>query len=330
MNDLALQDLEYVDIEYGAYVYIVPSKIKNTSAAVTRMRKLLDQHGYAKNFKYLDKKFYPQENRYVKLLTNVNPVTSQQIKVLKLQYAQDRSIEKVPLFHGLGLEPYVTRYYPYQMFLSHVLGFVDNNGAPFYGVEQYFDELLAGKDGEINGRASAWIGQVGANDFEIKNVENGDNIYLTVDMSMQREIEAIAKSYQESLRADSVAILVYDPFSGQVKASTSYPSFNPNDYDAVYQKMPLSPKQAYLIDDDTYVDVPVYMYTGGDYILARTYDRNNTGLQKYISQNIFGPQVFVDKNISMAYEPGSIFKAFTVGVGLDSDEIRLYDYYNDP
>jgi cell division protein FtsI/penicillin-binding protein 2 len=39
--------------------------------------------------------------------------------------------------------------------------------------------------------------------------------------------------------------------------------------------------------------------------------------------------VFVDKNIAFPYEPGSIFKAFTVGIGLDNDEISLYDFYQD-
>jgi cell division protein FtsI/penicillin-binding protein 2 len=31
----------------------------------------------------------------------------------------------------------------------------------------------------------------------------------------------------------------------------------------------------------------------------------------------------------MPYEPGSIFKAFTVGIGVDLDEINMYDFYND-
>ncbi|HCB51439.1 TPA: hypothetical protein DEP21_02580 [Patescibacteria group bacterium] len=31
----------------------------------------------------------------------------------------------------------------------------------------------------------------------------------------------------------------------------------------------------------------------------------------------------------MPYEPGSIFKPFTVSIGLDLDEISLYDFYND-
>jgi cell division protein FtsI/penicillin-binding protein 2 len=43
-------------------------------------------------------------------------------------------------------------------------------------------------------------------------VINGNDIYLTIDLGIQKEIENVAKKYQESLRADSVSILVYDPF----------------------------------------------------------------------------------------------------------------------
>jgi len=38
---------------------------------------------------------------------------------------------------------------------------------------------------------------------------------------------------------------------------------------------------------------------------------------------------FLDKNTTLAYEPGSIFKPITVGIGLDVDEISLYDTYYD-
>lgn len=39
--------------------------------------------------------------------------------------------------------------------------------------------------------------------------------------------------------------------------------------------------------------------------------------------------MFVDKNITTPFEPGSIVKAFTVGIGLDTDETRFEDKYND-
>ena len=49
-----------------------------------------------------------------------------------------------------------------------------------------------------------------------------------------------------------------------------------------------------------------------------------------MAKNTYGSQALVDKNISMAYEPGSVFKAFTVSIGLDTDEIKFYDPYTDP
>jgi cell division protein FtsI/penicillin-binding protein 2 len=44
------------------------------------------------------------------------------------------------------LEAHKTRYYPYSNFLSNVLGYVDKNDKPFYGIEEYFDDILRGQD----------------------------------------------------------------------------------------------------------------------------------------------------------------------------------------
>jgi len=329
ISELRSLDLPYIKISYGNYVYIEPEKVSGVSRAESTISNLLEKYWYLQQYKNLNAKFYPQENRYVKLLTDINPLLAKRVKDLRSEYYQDRNKNNIPILHGLGLESKITRYYPYGSFLSNVLWFVDKNGNAFYGIEQYFDELLRGKDGKIIGRASAWIWQVGSNDFEIEDVENGKDVYLTIDMGIQKEIEMIAKRYQKSLVADSVSILIYDPYKWHIKASANYPSFDPNDYNEVYQYKPLWPENRALVDNETYVDVPVYYKTGGEYRLAKTYHRVNTWLKKYVSKNIYGPQVFVDKNISMAYEPGSIFKAFTVSIWLDTDEIRFYDFYHD-
>jgi len=47
----------------------------------------------------------------------------------------------------------------------------------------------------------------------------------------------------------------------------------------------------------------VYIQTGGEYRLATSYERIDTTIPKYVAKNMFGPQVLVDKNTSMAYEP---------------------------
>jgi len=290
----------------------------------------LKKYGYLNSYNNFDKNFYEQENRYVKILSNVNPVVAQMVRDLKLEYYTERTKDNVPILHGLWLEPYTSRYYPYWSFLSNVLWYVDKNGVAFYGIEQYFDDMLRGKDGKIIWRASAWIWWVGANEFEIEDVVNGDDIYLTIDIWIQKEVEIIAKKWQESLRADSVSILIYNPNNGEIKASINYPSFDPNSYNDAYLLKPLWPKEGYIVDDETYMDIPVYLITGNNTKLATTTERVDWDLKKYVTRNIYGSQVFIDKNVSMAYEPGSIFKAFTVAIWLDTDEIRLYDFYNDP
>lgn len=329
LEELRNSNLDYISIEADNYVYITPKQVSNISRESIPLKKLLTKYGYADQYSDLTRYFKPQENRYVKLISDANPMIAQKIKELKLEYYQERNKDRIPFFHWLWLEPYTKRYYEYWSFLSNILGMVDKNDVSYYGIEQYFDSELRGKDGKIIWRSSSWIGNVWANDFQIENVVDGNDIYLTIDIGIQKELESIAKKYQEQFKADSVSILVYDPFEWEVKASANYPSFDPNDFNSTFQLRPLSRDDRYIIDDLTHLDIPVYIYTWNTYRLATTSERIDTTLEKYIARNIYWPQVFVDKNVSMPYEPGSIFKAFTVGVALDLDEISLYDFYQD-
>ncbi|MCF7834635.1 penicillin-binding protein 2 [Candidatus Gracilibacteria bacterium] len=330
LEELKKLNLNYIDIQYDNYIYIIPNNVVNKDRDALPLKKLLDKYGYLVSYGDFDKNLYPQENRYVKILSDANPIIAQLIKDLKIKYYLERTSNNIPILHGLGLESYSTRYYPYGSFMSNILGFVHKSGAPIYGIEQYFDSILRGKDGKIIGRSSAWLGPVGANEFEIEEVKHGDDVYLTVDIGMQREIESIVKNYNENFRSDSISVLVFDPFSGQIIASVNEPSFDPNNYDDVYNLQPLSPEYGYIVDNLDYLDVPIYIKSSGEIVLAKSYERQDYTLEKYIAKNVYGPWILKDRNISLPYEPGSIFKAFTVGIGYDIDEIRPYDFYNDP
>ncbi len=330
LDELQKLQLNYINIQSKNYVYVIPANISNPTKDGLPLKKLLDKYGYLSTMSGIDNVFVPQENRYVKLISDANPEIAQMVEDLELQYYHTQSPDKIPLLHGLGLEPYTRRYYQYGSFLSNVLGFVDKNGDAFYWLEQYFDNILRGQDGKIVWRASAWIGPVWANDFEMDQEVDGSDIYLTIDVGIQKEIETIIKPYYDSLKADSISVLVYDPNNGQIKASANYPSYDPNDYNNIFQLQPLGPDHGALVDDLSYIEIPVYINTGGEYRPATTAERQDTSLPKYVAQNIYGSQALIDKNISMSYEPGSVFKAFTVATALDTDEIRFYDPYTDP
>gem|GEM_PF-834951 len=121
LTDLAKLNLDYVDIQSQNYVYIIPGNVSNVGKDSIPLKNILETYGYLSNFPNLEKSFYKQENRYVKILSDANPLIAQEIKNLKLDYYQTRSKDRIPLLHGLGMESYIKRYYQYGSFLSNVL-----------------------------------------------------------------------------------------------------------------------------------------------------------------------------------------------------------------
>ena len=280
----------------------------------------------------IDALFKAQEYKYIKLFSSANPQIAQDIKQLKTDYAKEKysldwsPYNKYSILHGIILEPTTTRYYPYGEFMSNILWYVDKNWEAFYGIEKYFNNVLEWVDWEILWRSNRnmwWT------DFEVINTKDWDDIVLTIDIWIQKEVESIAKKNLEKFNADSIAVMVFDPNKWQVKASVSLPTYNPNNYNDAYTMIPLWPEYSYLIDNETYNEVPIYIYTGWKYTKAKSYERDDITLKKYISKNIYWASVFIDKNVSTTFEPWSIFKAFTMMIWLDSDEVRLDDYYQD-
>jgi len=332
LEDLKNQNFNFIDIEANFYIYIIPTK------SVSSRDKLLFQTFMNKRWEKLSSStieslFSQQTYKYIKLFSAANPQIAQDIKELKNTYANEKYVlpdgrpyNKYSIVHGIILESYPTRYYPHGDLLSNVVWYVDKNWEAFYGIEKYFDETLKWTDWEIKWRSN-W--NMGWNDFEVVNTKDWDDIVLTIDIWIQKEVDSIAKKYLETFKSDSIAVMVFDPNKWEIKASVSLPWYNPNNYNDAYTIVPLWPELSYIIDNETYTDIPVYIYTGWKYQKATSDQRTNTTLKKYIAKNIYWAQVFVDKNIATAFEPGSVFKAFTMWIWLDSDEVRLDDHYQD-
>ena len=329
------QKFSFISIEANFYVYVIPWK------SISYRDKVLFQN-FMNNWANkwweklssttIDNLFKEQTYKYIKLFSSANPQIAQDIKDLKNQYTNEKysldwsPYNKYSIVHGIILEPHTTRYYPYWEFMSNVLWYVDKNWEAYYWIEKYHNDILEWIDWEITWRSN-W--NMGWSDFEVINTKDWDDIVLTIDIWIQKEVESIAKKYLDTFKADSIAIMVFDPKKGQVKSSVSLPTYNPNNYNDAYTIIPLWPEYSYLIDDETYNEVPVYIYTWWKYVKAKSNERTDTSLKKYVSKNIYWASVFIDKNVATTFEPWSIFKAFTIAIWLDSDEVRLNDYYQD-
>ena len=331
IDDLKALDQSHIYIYQNNYVFIEPKALNiSKSKAIKDFETILINRWYFQDALKIKNLFDSRKYRYVKLISWVNPSIIDEMNTLKQKYYKDKDpIDKIPLLHGLGTESFVKRYYPYGKFMSHILGYMSNNGTATYGIEEYFDDILRGTDWKIEWRSSSSIGQLWANDIKIENVKDGYDVYLTIDPVVQKQAEKIITKYRDAFRADSVSILVYDPFSWHVLASANAPDFDPNHYNDSYTIKPMSPEQWYIVDNETFLDFPVYIKTWWETRLATRLERIDVSIPKYVANNPLWPNLFVDKNIAYPYEPGSIFKAFTFAIWLDQNEIALYDRYED-
>ncbi|MEK7094130.1 MAG: penicillin-binding protein 2 [Patescibacteria group bacterium] len=112
-----------------------------------------------------------------------------------------------------------TRFYPLDSLAAHLIGFVgpDSEGvgeSGRYGAEKFYDEKLKGgvlKEGE-------------------KTVDQGEDLYLTIDPNIQKEAEKILSDIVNRFGAAGGLAMVQDPRTGKVLALAGEPTFNPNTY----------------------------------------------------------------------------------------------------
>jgi cell division protein FtsI/penicillin-binding protein 2 len=176
------------------------------------------------------------ESEYVILARELEPAVSDQIRAL--------SAGKTPDLSGLVLEPEQLRLYPQagggprSTLASHLLGFVNRAGAGQYGVEQYYQDSLAGFDTVVAAQRDAAGNAVPDTSTVLQEGYPGQSLTLTIDASLQVAVEQELLSAWIADRAKRVSAVVMDPYTGEVYAYASYPSFDANDYQAIAAQDP--------------------------------------------------------------------------------------------
>ena len=211
---------------------------------------------------------YPQVLQVLEVETNkATPsryaVIQKEITEKQTQITRDLIARRTDLnsyFRWLRIDDIVRRSYPQGKLLASTIGYLskyditaeeaaktpcnsmvqDNaaNGSAqnsyrigYYGLEQKYCSQLAGRNGK-----STFINTGDQSQSQNLIVENGADIYLTIDKNLQQKAEEILeKAIKDNTnqfgapRNGSISIM--DPQTGRILALASYPTFDPNEYD---------------------------------------------------------------------------------------------------
>jgi cell division protein FtsI (penicillin-binding protein 3) len=151
----------------------------------------------------------------------------------KLPKEKKEELDKLDI-KGIGTRATSQRVYPQGTLASQLLGFVNDEGEGKYGVEQYLDEKLRGKPGELKAITDAkGVPLVSSQDNIIREAESGKRIRLTIDISMQKRVEDTLREHLKQVRSPSGSVIVMDPSSGAIKAMANYPTYNPGEFSKI-------------------------------------------------------------------------------------------------
>ena len=121
------------------------------------------------------------------------------------------------------------RYYPKADSLCQVLGFTSADNVGSAGVEKYYEEYLAGKNGEL-------LYETDLIGVDLKNsvatylpATNGYRLELTIDYGLQEIVESALKKTAAQYLPVSAQCILLDVNNFEVLALANYPSYNLNE-----------------------------------------------------------------------------------------------------
>jgi len=201
---------------------------------------------------------------------------------------------------GVFFEEDTKRYYKYGSLASTVLGFTnyDNQGA--YGLESYYEKILAGTPGMVVSSKNAWGSDMPFKYQQKYPAQDGNSVVLTIDEAIQHYLE---KNLQTAIVEHSIgnraAGIVMDVKTGAILAMATKPDFDPND--------------------------PYTIVNPKDIAELELLEEGTEAYQKRLRQAQYDQ--WRNKAISDPYEPGSVFKIITASAALDTKSISIHDHF---
>ncbi|SFB18920.1 stage V sporulation protein D (sporulation-specific penicillin-binding protein) [Lentibacillus halodurans] len=150
----------------------------------------------------------------------------------KISEEQEEAFRTLNL-EGIYLAKDSKRHYPFDDYLSHVLGFagIDNQG--LMGLEHFYNDQLSGEEGNLSFYSDAKGKELEQIADDYTAPEDGLNLKTTIDSKvqtiMERELDLAVSQYNP----DGAMAIAVDPDTGGVLGMATRPNFDPENYQNV-------------------------------------------------------------------------------------------------
>ncbi len=137
---------------------------------------------------------------------------------------------------GIGFVRQPHRFYPEAVNAAHLTGFTqmkNEERVGQYGIEGYFNRVLAGEVGSLSGERDPFGAWIPLAERSIEPAKDGPRVITTIDPSIQNFACDVLVTDMRSYEARSATLIIMDPRNGSVLAMCNVPHFDPNHYNEV-------------------------------------------------------------------------------------------------
>ena len=205
---------------------------------------------------------------------------------------------------GVYLETDAQRYYPYSSLAAQVMGFVSTDNVGSEGLEAYYDSYLQGTAGKVVTTKGNYGSEMLYTYEKYYDASDGDSLVTTIDQTVQHYLEKNLETAIEKYDIINGAFgIVMDVNSGQILAMANLGSYDPNNYQEIYDQalagqLEAQYQDALLLDKDS----DAYQEAMSAYNQAVAAERLRQWRNRCVSDG---------------YEPGSTFKLVTLAAAMD-------------
>ena len=142
------------------------------------------------------------------------------------------------LVRGVDVVPYWRRDYPDHGLAANVLGFYSAEGKGYYGIEGFYNAVLAGEQRVFEEDQDVWREPLPLGAPLDATAQSGANLVLTIDRTAQMIAEDELARALDATGAERGLIIAMQPRTGEILAMASAPSFDPNAYTDTARQSP--------------------------------------------------------------------------------------------